>query len=222
MFDFFRSLPMFSDIPNAALETLCQQSSTRHYRKNHMMIEQESSDSTVFFIQSGFIKMLRMDDEGRECIHRIAGEGFVLPGTSLFYHDPLPEFVYCLTDVTVIEIPQQTFEQWIEPFSKALIQLAGEMNRRLYHMYEWSHQIAVSDVHERVCYFLEELITTYGRVEADGVHVTLPLTQAEIAQMLGVRRESVNRIWNELRRKQVLQLHKASWVVSHDWQTRIS
>lgn len=221
MLDFFRALPMFSDIPDSALEVLSQRSHSHHYQKNHMLIEQNANESTVFFIQTGLVKLVRMDEEGRECIHRVVGNGFILPGTSLFYHDPLPEFVYCLTETTVIEVGQEDFEQWIETYPKALIQLAGEMNRRLYHMYEWSHQLAVSDVQQRVRYFLEQMMK-YGQTQADGVHIDLPVTQTEIAQMLGVRRESVNRIWNELRRKNVLSFRHSSWVLCHDWQAKIS
>ncbi|QQE77244.1 Crp/Fnr family transcriptional regulator [Alicyclobacillus sp. SO9] len=221
MLEFFRALPMFSDVPGSALETLCRLSQIRHYKKNDVLVEQETDTSTVFFVKSGLIKLVHIDEEGRECIHRMVGEGFVLPGTSLFYHDPLPEFVYSVTDTTILEVSQTEFERWIEPYSTALIQLAGEMNRRLYHMYEWSHQLAVSDAEQRVHYFLEQLVSNFGRMESDGVHINLPVTQTEIAQMVGVRRESLNRILKELQRKKVLHLRHQAWVVSLDWQTQI-
>ncbi|QSO51995.1 Crp/Fnr family transcriptional regulator [Alicyclobacillus curvatus] len=218
MLDFFSTLPLFSDVPTSALESLCKLSHTAHHRKNKMLIGQQANERTIFFIQSGYVKLVRVDEDGRECIHRIVRDEFFLPGTSLFYHDPLPVSAYCLTDATIIEVPQAEFERWLEPFPKTITRIAGEMNRRLYQMYEWAHQLAVSGTLERVHFFLDQLATTYGYTEADGVHIDLPVTQTEIAQMLGVSRESVNRVWNTLRRSHLLHVQNQSWVLSPDWQ----
>lgn len=222
MFDFFAGLPLFADVPKSALQSLSTISHITHYPKNKLLIGQQADQKTVFFIQSGTVKLVRLDEEGRECIHRIVRDGFFLPGTSLFYHDPLPVSGYCITDATIIETPQLEFERWIEPFPKTIMRVAGEMNRRLYLMYEWTHRLAVSGTPERVHFLLDQLATTYGHTEADGVHIDLPVTQTEIAQMLGVSRESVNRVWNTLRRSHVLQGQSQSWVLAPDWQTHMS
>ncbi|KPV42216.1 Crp/Fnr family transcriptional regulator [Alicyclobacillus ferrooxydans] len=222
MLDFFSTLPLFSDVPQSALEDLCQFSHRRQYIKHSMLIGQHANVRTVFFIQSGLVKLVHLDEEGRECIHRIVQGGFFLPGTSLFFHDPLPVYAYCLTDTSIIEVPQADFERWVQPFPKTIMQIAGEMNRRLYKMYEFAHQLAVSGTSERLRFFLEQLATDYGSKEADGVHIDLPVTQTEIAQMLGVSRESVNRVWNSLRRSRALRIQNQSWVLSHDWQAHIS
>lgn len=222
MFEFFRTLSLLSDVPDSAIQTLCKLSRQQFYNRNDILIEQEANVGTVFFVQSGFIKLVRMDEEGRECIQRIVGEGFLLPGTSLFYHDPLPTFAHCLTDATVIAVAQRDFEEWVAPFSKTLMRLAGEMNRRVYHMYQWTHQLAVSDTTQRVHYFLQYWASTYGYPETDGVHIDFPITQTEMAQLLGIRRESVNRVWNDLRKRRVLRGHNQSWILDADWHVQIS
>ncbi|MCL6452803.1 MAG: Crp/Fnr family transcriptional regulator [Alicyclobacillus sp.] len=222
MFHVFRKLPVFAEVPDSALRTLCEFSCERYVRKHGLVLEQESTRPTVLFVAAGHLKLVRIDEEGREYIQRIVRDGYLLPGTSLFSHRPLPVYVYALTEATVIETCQRDFEQWLLGYPTALAGLVNEFNRRIDDMYERSHHLAVSPATQRVRYFLEQLVEQYGSAEADGVHIQLPVTQTEIAQLLGVRRESVNRIWNQLRRRRVLQLQNQSWVLSHDWMAQIS
>lgn len=222
MLDFFSALPLFADVPKSALESLSKMSHVIYHPKNKMLIAQEANERTVFFIQFGYVKLSRLDEEGRECIHRVVKDGFFLPGSGLFYHDPLPISACSMTKTSVIEVPQIEFERWLEQFPKAMMRVAGEMNRRLYLMYQWAHQLAVSGISERLHFLLTQLATTYGYTEADGVHIDLPVTQREIAQMLGVSRESVNRVWSSLVRSHVLRVQHQSWVLSPDWQLQAS
>jgi CRP/FNR family cyclic AMP-dependent transcriptional regulator len=50
----------------------------------------------------------------------------------------------------------------------------------------------------------------------DGIHVKLPVTHGEMAHMIGLTRESVNRIRNQLRREGVISGDRDEWILHLD------
>lgn len=53
----------------------------------------------------------------------------------------------------------------------------------------------------------------HRHTKAYGVHVKLRITHSEMAHMIGMTREFVNRVWTQLRRDGVLSGARNEWVL---------
>jgi CRP-like cAMP-binding protein len=67
----------------------------------------------------------------------------------------------------------------------------------------------------RLARLLSELTDTYGRAADDGIHVELPLSQQELAGLVGASRESVARAFKTLRDSHLVST-AARTVIVHD------
>jgi CRP-like cAMP-binding protein len=72
--------------------------------------------------------------------------------------------------------------------------------KRLRDAGEMASDLAFLDVGGRLAKRLLDLADTNGVQRADGIYLDMPITQEELATMIGVTRESVNRNLNQFRR----------------------
>jgi CRP/FNR family transcriptional regulator, cyclic AMP receptor protein len=56
----------------------------------------------------------------------------------------------------------------------------------------------------RLALLLDYLMTTYGVPCADGMHIDVPLSQPELASLLGTSQPSLHRILTDLRRRDIV------------------
>ena len=73
--DLLQSVPLFSDLSMVSLKKISEKMVTRNYPKGKMVVIEESLGRTFFLIKSGAVKVTRMNEDGREVILAMLGEG---------------------------------------------------------------------------------------------------------------------------------------------------
>ena len=221
IFSSLKNIALLQDLPEQALSYLGSLGRIQHFDRNEYISLQGHGNGKVLFIQKGTAKVVHTDEDGREYIHNIIGEGYLLPGASLFSHESLPASVQSMTDSTVIVIPQVSFEEVVLQYPCTLKKLIMEMNRRIYQLYDWQQKLAVGDSNDKMMSLLNRLADEHGNCKTDGIHIKLPITQMEMAQIIGVRRESLNRMWSRLQKKSVVVIQNNEWILSSTWRSQL-
>lgn len=106
---------------------------------------------------------------------------------------------------TVLLVPKRTFLAAIasEPeFAQALIRLLCLRSRSLYDRFADS---ALLSLRTRCARALLSLIPSYGSQQPDSISITLKFSQNQLADMLGVTRQSVNRELKQLNRRGIIR-----------------
>ncbi|NIO00408.1 MAG: helix-turn-helix domain-containing protein, partial [Anaerolineae bacterium] len=73
--------------------------------------------------------------------------------------------------------------------------------------------LAFLDVYRRVACKLLELAEGHGVAEAEEVRISVPLTQQELATMVGATRESTNKALAAFRRQGLIRLQRGQIIV---------
>jgi CRP/FNR family transcriptional regulator len=95
------------------------------------------------------------------------------------------------------------------------LSLLRAMSARLRHATEEAEQLASLTVVERLMRRLQQLAGWAGVPVSDGVKIMLPLTQQELAALVGTSRESVNRALVQLRRRGKVRMQDG-WLILLD------
>ena len=93
--------------------------------------------------------------------------------------------------------------------------LLQALSARLRHATAEAEGLASLTVSERLMRRLAQLAAWAGMTAPGGVRITLPLTQQELATLIGASRESVNRALVRLRRQGKIRLEEG-WIVILD------
>lgn len=69
-----RNVPIFGELSEKELERIAQLGVRKKYKKGSIILLEEETGAALFVIISGKVKIVRMDDDGREVILSILGE----------------------------------------------------------------------------------------------------------------------------------------------------
>ena len=185
------------------------------HRAGAVLFLEGDRGTNVLAIQHGRVKVIINTPEGRELVLAIRGpNGLVGELASLDNGDHRRSAtVVALTAVVVQVIPNDQFLQFLEEHPHALLALTRTIIGRLHDADRRRVEFGAYDTLGRLARVLDELANADGQPTDTGIMVDPPLTQHELAGLVGASRESVVRALAELRRRGLVQTGRRSLVV---------
>nr|WP_242549016.1 Crp/Fnr family transcriptional regulator [Alicyclobacillus mali (ex Roth et al. 2021)] len=211
-----KEFSLFRDLTPEELARVAELAVLRQYRRGETIFIEGTPREAVYFLVRGLVKVVKVDEEGREHIVAVLGKGQMFPHVGFFQDLPYPGTASAIEQTTVYAISTRAFDALLRRHPPIALKLLRVLADRIVQLQAKLQELAVYDSRERVVAFLRHFTEEQGRVEPEGVRVHLPITHAEIAQMVGLRRESVNRIWNQLRRERAIEGERDTWIIHLD------
>lgn len=208
-----QDIVLFKDMTQKELEIVYDIAIERHFNKGEYIFMEGQEREAVYFIRRGLIKILKVDEEGREHIVNILGKGAMFPHVGFFQDGPYPGTAQVIEPGILLTIRCQQFDALLMEYPDITRKVMRVMGGRILMLQSKLKELALFDSHERVIALLRHFAEEHGHVRTDGIHVKLPITHGEMAHMIGMTRESVNRVWNRLRRDGVLSGERDDWVL---------
>ena len=217
---FLSRVELFRDLPREDLERIAELAVERRYERGEYVFMEGQTREAIYFVEKGLIKVFKVDEEGPEQIVNIIGPPQMFPHVGFFDNSPYPGTAEVLTPATLWSIRSTRLDEFMTTNPQMMKRLMGIMGQRIRQMQSKLQELALFDAHQRVEALLRHFCEEYGHEDTDGIHLKLPVTHTELAQMVGMSRESVNRIWNQLRRDGILDRKKDVWIVNREWAAR--
>jgi CRP/FNR family transcriptional regulator len=131
---------------------------------------------------------------------------------ALFEGLPRSANVETLEETQTLELQRDVLLGLLQQSPKLALNLLQAMSARLRSSTEEAGELASLTVVERLARQLQKLAEWSGTPEPDGIRIMVPMTQQELATMIGTSRESVNRALVQLRRQGKVRMEKG-WIV---------
>lgn len=174
-------------------------------RKAELFLYGQSADA-IYYIDRGLIKLDR-PGAGDQCVTlNLCGAGELLGDEALIPHQSFVTQAEALTPLTVYRIPSsQVLESGSRNANLAMF-LMEIMVRRTQALERRLELIAAHDVERRILLCLADL-AGHGERESDG-SFSLPLTQRDVANLIGATRETTSLMLNQMERNALLALSR--------------
>jgi CRP/FNR family cyclic AMP-dependent transcriptional regulator len=163
----------------------------RAYERGRTLLAQGADRQEVFVVKRGLLREAAVSLDGRWFVHGLLGPGDVFG--SLTRSGPAPASVRTLRPSEVITIPRLMMDELIHHHPDAAWWLLTRIERRLLRAQTTTEELAWHEVPGRVRRRLLVLAQQHGRRTSDGIRIDVPLTQEDLAAMVGAARETVNR-----------------------------
>jgi CRP/FNR family cyclic AMP-dependent transcriptional regulator len=212
---FLRSLPLFSGLTGDELRFLAGEAQMREYEAGTIIFHAGEQGYTCHIIVKGKVRVYVIGEEGRELSVSIFGPGEIVGEMALFEDLPRSASVEAIEPTTTLELHQNVLLHGLEHSPTLARSLLRALSARLRHMTEEAEGLASLTVSDRLILRLRRLAEWSGRPVTDGVRITLPMTQQELAALVGTSRESVNRALATLRRQGKVRLDNG-WIILLD------
>ena len=206
-----RNVPLFSQLPEAPLSLLTKVVGRKSYTRGTTIINAGDPTDALYIVISGRLKVMMSDDEGREVILAILGQGEFFGEMGLVDDAPRSATVIAIEPCELLVMSKADFKKCLgENFDIAMGVMRG-LVKRLRDADKKIGSLALMDVYGRVARLLLEMSET---VDGQKV-VTKKLPKQDIAKMIGASREMVSRVMKDLQLGGYIET-RGSTIVLHD------
>ncbi|WP_059052324.1 Crp/Fnr family transcriptional regulator [Paenibacillus senegalimassiliensis] len=157
--------------------------------KGEILFRQGDEGTYLYQIKSGLFKVMRLHENGNMVLFNILYPGETVPHHSLISPKEIHGTAIALMRSEVEVIPAKTWYRELQEDPKKPLEIAEMLQDKFRFMQERLDHLTVGTPAERM-----ELLSKWLDQHAHGVPLTEYLTQEEIGQLIGVRRETVNRL----------------------------
>lgn len=195
----------------------------RLIKKGRPLFYQGEIPRTAYFVKSGVIKFYNITSNGEEKIVGYEGTDGLMPNEWIFNKSPVALYYYdTFTDCEVYSIPRSELIEIINQDKQVAISL---LNRYI-SMYIGStmhlHALEQLKAREKLLHILQYLVLRFGtEVGKDKHRIGLRLTHQDIANLVGLTRETVSTEISKLRKDNILEIVDLHYVVDSDKALRI-
>ena len=185
---------VFSDLSEEELGKVANLCTPRTYPKNSMIILEEEFGDTVFGIIIGTVKITRVNDEGKEVILALLGQGELFGELAVLDGEARSANALAQEQCTLLAFPKGEFLNLLKNNFKISFALMGELAKRLRKSDQQIEALSLSDAEHRIGVSILNLAEDMGIIKKGQVTIEKLPFQQDIANMAGTSRETVSRV----------------------------
>lgn len=188
-------IPLFAALDTAGIEALARETRIRRFRRGEVIFHQADPGDALFIMLSGLVKISLPAETGDEAILATLRPGDFFGELALLDGAPRSATATALEATETAVLARDRFRELIANDAGIrdtfLTALARELRRLTTHVEE----LHFLDIAGRLAARLARLAEEQGRPQPDGsIRLDGPLTQSDLAAMVGCTRQSVNKL----------------------------
>jgi CRP/FNR family transcriptional regulator, cyclic AMP receptor protein len=206
---------LFAGLGPEALEAIARSLRIRHFRRGEVLFHEGDPGDALFIVASGAVKVVVPSEEGEEAILATLKRGDFLGELALLDGAPRSASAIALEATDALTLPRDQFRALADAEPAIRGALLEAMARELRRLTRHVAELHFLDLTGRLAARLVRLAEEHGERLADGsVRLDAPLTQSDLAAMIGATRQSVNKLLGEFEEEGLLRLERDSIVVA--------
>ncbi|MGA9159731.1 MAG: Crp/Fnr family transcriptional regulator [Actinomycetota bacterium] len=165
---------------------------TRRIPHGEVIVRQGDAVTSLYLVNAGAVRLSAVTASGREIVVGLLCQGDLF-GESALLGDPSQVRAQAVGPTMLLALPIPSLRSILEHNPHTAEELLRLVAARLHRTSAALEDALSADVSTRVAGRLRDLAIHHGIPSPTGVRLRVPLTQDELARMVGASRESVNR-----------------------------
>jgi CRP-like cAMP-binding protein len=189
---------------------------TRQFAKKRTILFQGEIPRGAMVLMNGLVKVYGITTSGDQRTVTLLGAGDIFPVECVFDKSRVSLYYYeALTDCAVLSLPKADFLAALEndPALKDQVfqSYMAHYTSATMHIYALEH----SHAQEKLVYILQYLVARFGEKQPDGmIKIGLRLSHQDIAEMVGLTRETTAVELHRLKDKGLIDYQRFSYFVN--------
>ncbi len=172
------------------------------------LYSQSQAADAVFLIEEGLVKLTRANETGGKIILAICGPGQLVGEESIaeeaeaYYSEAM-----AITAGAVQRVPRDPLLALLHSNYDSATSLVDYLLSRKLELAEKVELLCLHDVEHRILHYLAQLSSLLPAID-NGDGFQIPITQLELADLIGATRETTSTTLNQLERRGLLKLSR--------------
>ena len=209
--------PLFQGIDPLELTRIAQTMSRRRYRRLEVIFHEGDPGDSLHVVVDGRVKITRQSLEGEEAIIATLGVGETFGELVLLDGAARSATATAMEPTETVVLTRANFERLVDGGSPFRWSLLGGVAHRIRRITDQLAEVHFLDIGGRLALTLTRLAEEASPGVATDVRLARPLTQVDLAAMVGGTRQRVNQILGELADEGLVSVDSRGIVV-HDVQ----
>lgn len=206
---------IFSGLTESELAFLAQRAVPRRFSPGDIVFGEGEPCAGLYVVESGQVRIFKSSAGGREQVLSIEGPGSSIAELPVFDGGNYPASVSAVDSTTLLFVSKQDFQAFCLAHPQVALKVLRVVGARLRRLVGIIEELSFTTVRHRLAAFLLRLARNQGKRKADGVEVTLPVSNQELASQIGTVRELVSRNLSRFQSEGLLRIDGRS-VIIHD------
>ena len=214
---FLKQVVPFADLKEDDLRILVNDFRPRAYEKDALIFRQGDTDCDLYLIVEGKVRIYKLSPSGNETSINIFSTRNIIGEFAAIDCQPRSATAKALENCTLLEMTQDQFMRRMREMPDLAIGMARLLTHKVRWATEYAETIAQYDAAGRLLHILLVYNNQFGKEIEAGKRYELDLAvnQADLASLVGARREWVNRILQNWHRDGLVE-YKAGKVLILD------
>jgi CRP-like cAMP-binding protein len=186
-------VPLFSGLSEGELGFLLERVVSKKYSASEMVFSEGEPCAGLFVVESGSVRIFKSSPGGREQVLSIEGPGGSIAELPVFDGGNYPASVIAIEDTVLLFVSRQDFQALCLAHPQVSLKVLKVVGGRLRRLVGIIEELSFTTVRHRLSAYLLRMAKKEGRKVAQGVEITLPTNNQELAAQIGTVRELVSR-----------------------------
>lgn len=210
---------IFSILQENELKEVIKLILRRKYKKGQILFFEGDVSDKLFIINKGKVKIYKNTKEGKEQILYILTEGDFIGDLSLLKKGLFEFNAEALEDVSVCILTKDDFDGIIKKNPEITLKMLEYVHDRLVSVENLVQTLSTKDVESRLASLLIGFIKEFGSEAANGTILEMPLSREEMANYIGITRETISRKLTSLQDEGIVELIGNKKIIIKDIDT---
>ena len=226
---FLRSLSLFAGLNDEQLSEVARHLQRRGFAAGVTLYHQDMPGIMLYMIESGRVRLFSAGRTGHEFTHNIFGPGDILGELPIVDGKHHSGTAITLLPTVVWILPRADMEDLLERHPPVMLAMTQMLAARVRLMTSHAEGMIFQDVQGRLAHEILRLSVRHGQPSGDPagrpagrgagtgasseVEIGVPLTQVDLASMVGATRESVNKAMTALRAQNLVRVDGTRLIV---------
>jgi CRP/FNR family transcriptional regulator, cyclic AMP receptor protein len=205
--DVLRRVPLFTELTHEELIRLSMITSEKTVNKKQFVFMEGDKRDAVFFIRNGVVKTFRVDENGNEQVLNLLQPGEMFPHVGFFDDGPYPSTAEAIQETQLLVIRLDDFNELLMEYPRIAIKVMKIMGHKITQLAKRIQEFISEDVQHRIIHTLLRMAAK--NISDDGsATIEMPITNQDLANMVGTSRETINRIFNQLKKEGIIEANR--------------
>jgi len=206
-------VPIFSGLTESEIDFLACRTVPRGFSAGEIVFSEGEPCAGLYVVESGHIRIFKSSANGREQVLSIDGPGSSVAELPVFDGGNYPASVAAIDNSILLFVSKQDFQALCLAHPQVALKVLRVVGARLRRLVGIIEELSFTTVRHRLASFLVRLAQKAGTATSEGIEITLPVNNQELASQIGTVRELVSRNLSRLQAGGLLKIDGRSLII---------
>lgn len=213
-----KKVSLFSNLDEIQLQDVIDLIERKHYKKGEVVMRVGDDFNRLYIVNKGALKASSYQEDGKEQILYLLNDGDCIGELSLLKSEPAVYDLIAVKESFLCTITKTKFDDYLKSNPDILFAIMTSAHDKISSLEKLVGAIASNDADIRLKFLLKQLIHQSTQKSSKGTIIKLQLTREDMANFVGVTRETISRKLSQLAQDDILELLDNKQILIKDLQ----